>query len=127
MTKRKIVKRDAAAHRQLGLWTKRVEEAVWRARVTCRAHGFALAVHGSLRRDVDVIAVPWTPDATLSPRRLAKLVLDDLMEAKLATGWTSGEPDGEGKPHGRRGFGIVLKGDPFLYMDISILPPRKLR
>ena len=25
----------------------------------CRAHGYALAIHGSLARDFDLVAVPW--------------------------------------------------------------------
>ncbi|TAA11297.1 hypothetical protein EA658_16680 [Pseudoxanthomonas winnipegensis] len=29
-----------------------------------RANGYALAVHGSLARDMDLIAVPWTESAT---------------------------------------------------------------
>lgn len=28
-----------------------------------REHGYALAVHGSLARDLDLIACPWTDDA----------------------------------------------------------------
>lgn len=25
----------------------------------CRSHGYALAIHGSLSRDFDVVAIPW--------------------------------------------------------------------
>jgi hypothetical protein len=28
-----------------------------------RKHGYALAIHGSLSRDFDLIAIPWTDDA----------------------------------------------------------------
>lgn len=36
-----------------------------------KAHGYALAVHGSLQRDFDLVAVPWTdspstPDAVVA-------------------------------------------------------------
>lgn len=32
-------------------------------REVARAHGYALAVHGSLARDIDLIACPWTREA----------------------------------------------------------------
>lgn len=31
-------------------------------RTAARSLGYALAVHGSLKRDFDIIAVPWIPD-----------------------------------------------------------------
>lgn len=38
-----------------------------------RVHGYALAVHGSLARDFDLIAVPWALDPSAP-----KNVIDDL-------------------------------------------------
>lgn len=33
----------------------------------CNSHGYALAVHGSLQRDLDLVAIPW--DEKVSTRR----------------------------------------------------------
>ncbi len=39
----------------VGIYPQLVEEA--------RRHGYALAPHGSLQRDLDLIAVPWSEEA----------------------------------------------------------------
>lgn len=41
------------------LWPAVVEE--------CRARGYAAALHGSLAKDMDVVAVPWTDEAVPLP------------------------------------------------------------
>lgn len=40
----------------------------------CKDHGYALAVHGSLQKDLDVIAIPWTKEA-VSPRKLMNAIM----------------------------------------------------
>ena len=57
-------------------------------------HGFALAVHGSLARDLDLIAVPWADSVSC-----AETVLDDVTTkyAVRVIGW-------EKKNHGRRAY-----------------------
>lgn len=59
-----------------------------------KEHGYALGVHGSLRRDLDVIAVPWVEN--YSPK-------DILAEAiqKAACGFIMQKYDWEQKPNGR--------------------------
>ncbi len=67
--------------------------------------GYAVGVHGSMRRDLDLIAVPWIP----TPRRGDAQILarpGTLAEAiqTAATGGISYEPNAiqwEKKPHGR--------------------------
>lgn len=81
-------------------------------------HGYALAVHGSFTRDMDLIAVPWTD--TPSPH--AALV-KDFFEV---VGWTHGEDTAERvfnerheKPHGRTAYTIPTGGGG--YVDLSIM------
>lgn len=46
-----------------------------------REVGYALAVHGSLARDLDIIAVPWTDEAVSAER-----LIMHLMAAGIETG-----------------------------------------
>lgn len=51
-----------------------------------REHGYALAVHGSLRRDLDLIAVPWVEQPSTS-RELVSAILEEFAIQQ------KGEPD----------------------------------
>lgn len=39
----------------------------------CRQHGYALAIHGSLRRDFDIIAIPWVDKPSLPSKVIEEL------------------------------------------------------
>ncbi len=39
----------------------------------CHDHGYALAVHGSLANDFDIVAIPWAAKVS-SPRRLMNAI-----------------------------------------------------
>ena len=94
-----------------------------------RANGYALAVHGSMMRDLDLIAAPWTEDAT-----------DDETLARALCASCGGKISGamhDGKtgkidinpvqrPHGRKGS-VIHFGDGTAYLDVSIMPRRKLK
>lgn len=93
-------------------------------RTVAREHGYALAVHGSLARDIDLIAVPWTEQAH-DPHEL----LCDLKGALAGIfGRTRFDPrDDDGcwnlKPHGRKARSIHVYCDGhFFYFDISVMP-----
>jgi len=75
--------------------------------------GYALAVHGSLIRDCDLVAIPWTEEAA---REI------DLIRALLEVsgGHLSQYSFPSWKPHGRRAWSIYLGGGP--YIDVSIMP-----
>lgn len=90
-----------------------------------KAHGYALAVHGSMTRDFDLIAVPWT-EAAGDPQPM-------IEEMKHAIGGVylhhevdhlvaDGRPSD--KPHGRRAWSIHLtnKGADGPYIDLSVMP-----
>jgi hypothetical protein len=106
----------------MGLWNQRVASAVFVARTACRGKGYALGIHGSLRRDIDAIAAPWTETAA-SPREVAHHVLDRLTNAGHAVGWGEGGEEGNARGNGRHSWAIVLTGDPFLYLDLSVMSP----
>lgn len=77
-----------------------------------REHGYALAAHGSMARDFDVVAIPWVdhPDPAES---LIDAILDKYALNQI------GEP--EMKNHGRKCWTLSLGfGDTFL--DFSIMP-----
>jgi len=80
---------------------------------TARQHGYALAVHGSLQRDLDLIAVPWSEVAS-SP--------EDLIMAlcQRVGGFMMPNEEAMEKPHGRKAWIIHLGAG--LYIDLSIMP-----
>jgi len=78
--------------------------------------GYALALHGSLKRDMDVVAVPWTEDATSADRLMRGLA--------QATGGYYRHQQPKKNPHGRLSYALVLDncaGDA-VYIDISVMP-----
>lgn len=90
-----------------------------------REHGYALAVHGSVQRDFDLVAIPWTPEATDA------LSLIKALKAQLgAVTWgkeiDEHYPDcaGNQKPHGRVAYSLHFTegGSEGPYLDISVMP-----
>ena len=88
-----------------------------------RPLGYALALHGSMARDLDLVAIPWAEDA-----KPAEDVVDAIKRA--IEGWTEGDArPGLLRPHGRRswiiwfrdGSGMTL-ADGHPYIDLSIMP-----
>lgn len=81
----------------------------------CRKHGYALAIHGSLAKDFDLIAIPWT-DAPASPQSVIAEIESQF--ALKATGPLATNP------HGRYCQTMVFAGgDAFLdlsFMSLSI-------
>ncbi len=90
------------------------------AREAAQACGYALAAHGSLARDIDLIAVPWEGPAK-SPRELAEAIRVAVKAVSpsgecFATDW-----DHPGwKAYGRVVFSLQLGNGP--YIDLSVTP-----
>jgi hypothetical protein len=79
---------------------------------TTRKHGYALAIHGSLARDFDLICIPWT-DEPSDPQ----LVIDDLTSTFSIT--EVGEADTV--QHGRERHTLsICFGECFI--DLSFMP-----
>jgi hypothetical protein len=89
-------------------------------RMAAREKGYAIAVHGSLARDVDLIAVPWTEHAA-PPQQLIKALLATVRIYADGEGYMeqSQPRTGVKKPHGRRAWSIHVDGT---YFDISVMP-----
>lgn len=79
--------------------------------------GYALGLHGTMTRDMDIIACPWTDDATTADRL--------IREMSNATGGHYDKP--KKNPHGRTSYALVLDncaGDA-VYIDVSVMPRLK--
>jgi hypothetical protein len=112
-------------------------------REAARKLGYAIGVHGTLKRDIDLIACPWTSDA-VSAKVLARAV---QAVARQIVGYAephpfeatrssnpkwfrdglAGDVEGHGriyaKPHGRRCWSFYLTpthDGP--YIDLSVFP-----
>jgi len=91
-----------------------------------RSKGYALAVHGSMRRDLDLVAIPWTDEAAPA-QEVAVAIIEAsggfLLEREKQPGhpekWP-GTRDPAQKPHGRLAWSIHLGGGP--YIDLSVMP-----
>ena len=87
------------------------------ARCLAWAEGYALAMHGSFTRDLDLIAVPWAARAC-DPEHLAKRI-------ESAAGLKITVPPKNDKPHNRLVWTMTFPefGDP-RFVDLSIIPPQ---
>lgn len=77
-----------------------------------RDHGYALAMHGSLVTDLDLVAVPWTTEA-----------VDDVTLAEALAKASPGLlflDSHENRTHGLRKHIIHLGGGP--YIDLCVVP-----
>ena len=80
-----------------------------------REQGYALALHGSLARDFDLVAIPWTDEATD-----ADALVRAICEQTDLTDTGRGATD---KPHGRRCFTLKgVTGMPHGWVDLSVMP-----
>lgn len=88
--------------------------AIFRARRAAKELGYAIGVHGSQTRDLDLIACPWTEEA-VSAEELAEAVREAVKGQFFAF------PDNEtDKPHGRKCWLISL-GYGGAHIDLSVM------
>ena len=80
--------------------------------------GNNLAVHGSLIRDFDIVAIPWV-DECATPKHLVDLIMEKT------GGFIAVGDEPKKKPHGRIAWAIQLGGGP--YIDLSIMPTKRKR
>lgn len=89
--------------------------------VVARNLGYALALHGSMTRDLDLIACPWTADAVPAAVLIAAINESAggfVYEESLGNPREGRDP--EQKPHGRLAWSLHFNGQP--YIDISVMP-----
>jgi hypothetical protein len=98
-----------------------------------REVGYAIAVHGSMARDLDIVAVPWTEEAVSAERLVMHLMA--AVDGRLVNASRFKGKDADGKdqwedapasvptpkPHGRLAWSIHV-GHGGLYVDVSVMP-----
>jgi hypothetical protein len=77
-----------------------------------RQHGYALAVHGTLARDMDLTCIPWT-EAPSDPKDVVKAITEEFYIR------TVGEPDTT--LHGRERWTVSM-GFGECFIDLSFMP-----
>jgi hypothetical protein len=78
-----------------------------------RAHGYALAIHGSLGRDMDLVCIPWV-DSPSEPEQVIEAIT-----SKFHLRAVGGPPTK--KPHGREAWTISV-GFGECFLDLSFMP-----
>lgn len=81
---------------------------IWKV---AREHGYSVGLHGSMRRDVDLIAVPWVENHS-TPEKLVD-ALCTALNARMASGF-------ENKPSGRVAINLMIEGW-YRLIDLSIM------
>lgn len=87
-----------------------------RLALVARENGYCLSIHGSMARDLDLVATPWTEEAISAEALIEKFKADILLK-------DMDSKDEDGKPHGRKSFNLSADGG--LYIDVSIMPVLK--
>ena len=92
-------------------------EVIGPIRLIAHELGYAVAVHGSLKRDIDLVAIPWVRDA-VGKQQLINSICDRLGAVQSSEGWRE-------RSHGRWVHIIRLpRQDPNTYLDLSVIETR---
>lgn len=78
----------------------------------CVARGYALAVHGSLARDFDLIAIPWVENPG-TPVQILRAIMEKFA-VKIVD-------ESQDKPHGRKAYSLSV-GFGECAVDLSFMP-----
>lgn len=93
-----------------------------RIRAAAKELGYAIAIHGTLTRDLDLLAVPWVAEAA-EPLALVNMIAD------VVGGYIIGDRIHElgqlselptEHPHGRLSWNICWGGK--IFIDLSVMP-----
>lgn len=85
-------------------------------------HGYALALHGSMARDLDLVAIPWTDDADNPEKLIAAFCRFIVSNGNIELKPKAIQPTQ--KPHGRLAYVLPI-GHGGHYLDLSIMPRQK--
>lgn len=84
-----------------------------------RKLGYALAIHGSVLTDLDLIAVPWVPEA-VPAEELVEAIKKHVDCCGVNMDDVGVEHDAVIKPHGRLAWKLVMEAGGSV--DLSVLP-----
>jgi hypothetical protein len=91
------------------------------ARIAAKKVGYAITVHGSLNRDIDLVAVPWREGA-VGIDGLSKAVSGAIAGV---TGSCLEHDEWTDKPHGRKARTLLVYcGQTHMDVDLSVMPTR---
>lgn len=96
----------------VGIYPRLAEEA--------RRHGYALALHGSLQRDLDVIAIPWVENVSAPidlVRSLGKIF-------NIEPNHPIDKP--AQRPHGRLSWSLPLWWGAYIDLSVMVASPREV-
>lgn len=112
-----------AVREATGAYCRSLLDAILPAvREAARFQGYAVAVHGSLKRDIDLIAIAWTEQAR-APAELVR-VIQGAVGGILGNCLVQGGADKPTvKPHGRLAYTLIHPGFAG-EIDLSIIPPQ---
>lgn len=82
--------------------------------------GYAIAVHGSLNRDIDLVAIPWREHGVEGKDNLAQRIVGAVGGV---TGRCHRRQEWTPKPHGRFALTILVWcGETTGQLDLSVMP-----
>lgn len=82
--------------------------------------GYAVTVHGSVNRDIDLVAIPWVENGVWNPDALVDAIVGAVRGA-VGRCSKSGAP-GQ-KPHGRVAYSLLAWcGETTAHLDLSVMP-----
>lgn len=98
-----------------------------RIREAGKQMGYAIAIHGSMTRDLDLLAVPWVEEAA-SAEELVQMIAENVHGFVIGDMSNKSVDECRGKinkeptlqPHGRKSWNICWGGKPFI--DLSVMP-----
>mgnify|MGYP003556531103 CR=1 FL=1 len=78
-------------------------------------HGYTMAIHGSMSRDMDIVMVPWIE----KPKPVEEMI-DNLLKAAGGVMHDVHISEIGEKPHGRVVYTLAIASDRFF--DVSVMP-----
>lgn len=89
--------------------------------------GYAITVHGSLNRDIDLVAIPWREHNVVTPEVLVTKLCPAIAGVTGRCNWMRGDEtkivDFTPKPHGRVAATLLVWcGENSANLDLSIMP-----
>lgn len=81
-------------------------------------NGYALALHGSMGRDLDLVAIPWTDEAVAAEELVERI--RELVDGFIVDHPDHPETNPTHKPHGRLAWAIHVGAG--AYIDLSVMP-----
>lgn len=86
---------------------------IWKIAREC---GYSIGLHGSMKRDCDLIAAPWTDQAVSAQELIDRLCvgLDAFVLGR--------DPEPAVKPHGRLAWCLQIRDAYKKVLDVSVMP-----